>query len=382
MAGPGQIGQFTQGRIKIDQLDQGTGGFAASLHFGSPNDQRDTGGYFVIGRFSPDAHVPQMPTMIAPDHDHGVVPDTRFVESLEHHSDLRIDITDAGIISMQEGLGQLRANRSLLGNTMAGAQLEGSMQPRSRPTLRALGLLSQFDFFTIIQIPIFFRGDEIEMRLFETEGQKERLLGFLLPMILQGGDGEPGAESIGIGMVGNVCRLVSRAMNKPARTCLSILRQHLFLVRCPKFLVLRQGIVTRQPLHLHRTTSVGGLPAPGMLVVRHSAMINLSTINRFVSMLDEMLGQGNDFGIQLPKIGCVLDHAYLIRSGACHQARPGRTANGLLTIGPVKAHAFLGKLVQVGGLDNSRAIATELRPQVINRNEQNVRRLAEKQRTC
>lgn len=79
-------------------------------------------------------------------------------------------------------------------------------------------------------------------------------------------------------------------------------------------------------------------------------------------MLDEMLGQGNDFGIQLPKIGCVLDHPDFIRSGSRHQAGPRGTANGLLTIGSVEAHAFLGKLVQIRRLGNRRTITTQLGP--------------------
>jgi len=79
-------------------------------------------------------------------------------------------------------------------------------------------------------------------------------------------------------------------------------------------------------------------------------------------MLDEMLGQGNDFGIQLPEVSGILDHAYFIRPRPCHQAGPGGTANGLLTIGPVEAHAFLGKLVQIRRLGNRRTITTQLGP--------------------
>ena len=90
-------------------------------------------------------------------------------------------------------------------------------------------------------------------------------------------------------------------------------------------------------------------------------------------MLDEMLGQGNDFGIQLPKIGCVLDHPNFIGPGTGHQARPGGTANGLLTVRPVKAHAFLGKFIQVRRLGDSRPIATKLGAQVVDGDEKDVR---------
>ena len=127
-------------------------------------------------------------------------------------------------------------------------------------------------------------------------------------MILQGGDCQPGAVSVRIGMIGNACRLVRRSMDQPARACLSVFSEHLFLVRCPKFLIRLERIVSRQPFHLHRTAIEGGLAAPGKVGVGHAAMINLSAINRLVSMFDKVLRQSNDFWIQFTEVGRVLDH--------------------------------------------------------------------------
>jgi hypothetical protein len=90
-------------------------------------------------------------------------------------------------------------------------------------------------------------------------------------------------------------------------------------------------------------------------------------------MLDKMLGQGNDFGVQLAEVGRVLDHAYFIGPSTRHQAGPGGTANSLLTIGPIEAHAFLGKLIQVRGLGDRGTITTQLGSQVIDCDEKNVR---------
>ena len=90
-------------------------------------------------------------------------------------------------------------------------------------------------------------------------------------------------------------------------------------------------------------------------------------------MLDKVLGQGDDFRIQFAKIGCVLDHPDFIGPGTRHQARTGGTANGLLTVGPIEAHAFLGKFIQVRGLSDGRTIATELGPQVVDGDEKDVR---------
>ena len=89
-------------------------------------------------------------------------------------------------------------------------------------------------------------------------------------------------------------------------------------------------------------------------------------------MLDEVLGQSDDFGVQFAKVSRVLDHPDLVGPGTCHQAGPGGAANGLLAIGPIEAHAFLGKLVQVRRLCDWRTVASELRPQIVNCNEQDV----------
>ena len=59
---------------------------------------------------------------------------------------------------------------------MTRTQLEGCVQPGGRSSFRATRLFGQLNFVPIIQIPILFGSDKIEMGLFETEGQKERLV--------------------------------------------------------------------------------------------------------------------------------------------------------------------------------------------------------------
>ena len=117
----------------------------------------------------------------------------------------------------------------------------------------------------------------------------------------------------------------------------------------------------------------GGLAAPGMIFVGHAAMINLSAINRLVSMLDKVLRQSDDFWIQFTEVGRVLDHTDPVGSGARHQAGTGGTANGLLAVGPVKAHAVRRQFVEIRRLGDRGTIATKLRPQVVDGDEKDVR---------
>ena len=90
-------------------------------------------------------------------------------------------------------------------------------------------------------------------------------------------------------------------------------------------------------------------------------------------MLDEVLGQGDDFRIKFAEVGRVLNHPDLVGPGTGHQAGSRGAADGLLAIGPVEAHAFLGEFIQVRGLSDRRTIATELGPQVVDSDEKDVR---------
>ena len=133
------------------------------FHVWGPNDQWHSGGYLVIGRLSPNPHISQMPTVITPDHNHRIISNTRLLQSIEHQSNLRIYVADAGIIAMQESFAQFRSDRTFFGNAVSGAQLEGGMQSGGRPSNGTVRLIRQFDFLAIIKIPIFFRRNEIEM---------------------------------------------------------------------------------------------------------------------------------------------------------------------------------------------------------------------------
>ena len=247
---------------------------------------------------------------------------------------------------MKKGLGQFRPDGTLLGNTMPGPQLEGGMQASRRPSIWSLGLHSQLDCLGVVKVPVFFGGDEIEVRLGKTKGEEKRLLGLFFQMILQGGDRQLGIIAVPIGMVGNVSGLISRSMDQPARAFLTVFGKHLLLVCGPKFLVFGQSIAPRQPLPLNRTTIKGRLATPGMLVVRHAGMIDFSAVDGLVTIRDEVLGQSYDIRIKFSKVGRVLDYAYSIGPGSGHQAGSRRAANGLLTIGPIETQSISSKRIE------------------------------------
>lgn len=83
-----------------------------------------------------------------------------------------------------------------------------------------------------------------------------------------------------------------------------------------------------------------------MLVVRHTGMIDFPAIYSLVTISDEVLGQGCDNRIKFSEIGRVLDYADSIGPSSGHQAGSRRTANGLLTIGPVETQSISSKRIE------------------------------------
>ena len=140
MLGKRQARQLAKGRVHVDQLHQRIGGLPTKRQVRSPDDHGHTGGNLVIRRFPPNSHVTQMPSMVTPHDDYGVVANPCFVQGIQHQPDLGVDVADAGIIAMQQRTGEVVPDGALLRYAVAGTQLEGGMQPSGRPTLRALGL--------------------------------------------------------------------------------------------------------------------------------------------------------------------------------------------------------------------------------------------------
>lgn len=76
-----------------------------------------------------------------------------------------------------------------------------------------------------------------------------------------------------------------------------------------------------------------------------------------IAVVFEKLGQGDDSGHRLPKIGAEIPRLRGIGPRAGEQAGAGGQADGLLAVGVVEDHAALGQAVDVGGFDHGIAIA-------------------------
>src|SRR5262249_52566221 len=83
---------------------------------GAPPATREGGGAVVIGVFAPHAVIAEMPAMVAPDDDDGVLRQFQFIQGIQQLSELRIHITHRGVIAVNERARFFIVQRSDLGN--------------------------------------------------------------------------------------------------------------------------------------------------------------------------------------------------------------------------------------------------------------------------
>jgi hypothetical protein len=76
------------------------------------NDEGDSSVAFEVGVFAPTAVIAQLPSVISPKDDDGVLCGTRFLESFQEHAHIAIDVTDAGVMLVKELLVELRRKLS------------------------------------------------------------------------------------------------------------------------------------------------------------------------------------------------------------------------------------------------------------------------------
>ena len=152
--------------------------------------------------------------MISPDYDNGIFPNSCFFQCIQHQTDLGINITDTGKITMKQSLSQFFPNWTRLWNPVTGSQFEGRMQSGGGSFDRTINLRSNLDFVSIIHIPILFGSYKIEMWLYKTKGKKQGLIWFFLQMISKGGNGQLGTDSICKEVVRHICTFISRSMHQ------------------------------------------------------------------------------------------------------------------------------------------------------------------------
>ena len=232
-----------------------------------------------------------------------------------------------------------------------------------RGTLRRSAAFRQGENRAVVEVPVFFGGIEGQVGPDKTDRQKERHL--------RGGAG--GLETadgllrelpVPISGVRYFRRFKSCAAGEPLGGF--VIKQGFLAGQATRRPAFRQSVVDRF------RRPVGHAPRGGILAVAMAHVQDFSHAFRLPALLLEVLGQGDGVGGRFAEIGAQIVNTKGGGPDPGHEGIPGRGADRLVAVGPVKNHAPGGQAVDVGGLDGFVAITTQQGLQVIDTNHQHV----------
>ena len=355
MLGTVKLAQFTERRIEIHQFDQGLAVSGNRLHSRMTNDQGNPRVTLEIGVLAPTGMVPQFPTVVGPEHDNRVFRSTGFFESIKQHADIPVGVAHTGVIAMNQPLAQ--GNRKLFGcagqwNVAVGPEFTGIHIPCVPGiTGRHPRVVGQCKAVSLVQVPVLFRGHEWKVRLGEANSQKEWLSG--CGKLLEPGGSNSRTVAVKVIPIRNVGRFGGRPAS-PAIPFSSVLQTR----RIPILLAA----------HLDPLGPVVRVNSRA-----HFSVVDLPQANRRVTIALEMLIERDDFCPARSPIGDVkrpFPSELGVKAG--HQGNPTGPTDRLIAIGPVELETGRSQAVDIGRLGTS-AITPQFRPQIVNRDEEDIR---------
>ena len=170
----GQSGQCSKRGIQVHRLGGLTSHAAGPGDTGCHDEDGDAVGLFVVRVFGPDAEIAKVPSVIAPQDDDGVLLEAQSLQRGGHATDLRIDVSRAGVVAVDQLPRQRLAHLPVHRHGCVRGNFPRPFQGHRRGVLgkgfdgghRQLG--------GIKQIPVFFRRRKRQMRPHETGRDKER----------------------------------------------------------------------------------------------------------------------------------------------------------------------------------------------------------------
>ena len=124
--------------------------------------------------------------MVAGEDDDRVVGQPEFFQFTKESADLRVGEADAGEVTVDEPARGCFVERARRRDIRVGSQFTGGMHRLRRRVLRTTFNLRQCNLGPVVQVPIFLRRDERQVRLVKTHGEEKRFV--LLCQFAQVGD--------------------------------------------------------------------------------------------------------------------------------------------------------------------------------------------------
>lgn len=286
--------------------------------------------------------------MIADKCDDGIVGQFQAVECVEDAAQLGVHKTDAGEI------GAFHVPQFFFVEAIVERL---NPQGHGRNLFEMFGgFLGEFDFFQGIEIKIFLGSDAWHMRTIESAGdEKWFVFIFLEETNCFGGD-----LAIGLFFAGafGVVEPCERAADVFGLWCVIV--DFVF-----HYLVVPAGVDDVVP-------GLRVVHAAGADLARDAVMINFADSCGKVTVLFEEFGEGDNIGRFFSETDAVAVDLGGVWTAACHERRAAGVAEGILTIGAVKAYGLFGEAIDMGSFGLGIAIASEGAIQIVGDDEEDV----------
>ena len=228
----------------------------------------------------------------------------------------------------------------------------------------------QRNLVRVVEVPVFLRRDERQMRLRETNREEERFA--LRLQLVQPLHGLGGGRTVGQLVVGLRADFKRRALLRAL--AILALWPGLSLGELGHIDVVL-GLDLLRPVHEVGVHGVAaGIPvrlAPRAAVLQ-ALVVNLVQRRRVIAVRLEVLRQRGAVRLRDAEVRRQIPHARGVGAKARHDRRARRAAHGLRDVGAVEDRAARGDPVNVRRFRDLVPITAQVRPQVIHGDEEDV----------
>ena len=368
--GLGQAGEFGECGKEVHGLGELAGGGAGARDAGRDHDEGDAVGLLEIGVLGPDAEVAEVPAMVAPEDDDGVVGEFQFVERGHDAADLHVGVTHTRVVTVDElalevvGVGM----HGRLGHGEKRIDLAAAFHGHRHDTVRGGLARGHGELGGIVEVPVFLRHGEGQVRAHEAHGEEEGLGGFFAGGA-QARNGVGGDAGVGVGIVGHVGRFPGGAARERAGAgrAAEVVEEGLLIGG--RAVARAGGInILDDEIFVH-----GQAPGGGIVVGAVADVKNFAHGLGAVAVAHEQLRERDGVGVGVAEVAAKLVEPGGGGARAEEQGETGGGADGLVAIRGVEAQAASDEAVEIRRDGGAVAVGAERGLQVIDEDEENVR---------
>lgn len=359
--------EFGQRWENVNGLDHGMGTFAWVSHARIADDERRSKRFLEEGVFAPDGVFTEVPSVVAPKNDDGILAQIQFVEAIEDTTDLGVSVTHAGSVVLADGERVFGVGIRVEVVTVVFVEFAG-LVPSGFPVW-FVWVRDNGQFRILVEVQVFLGSSKWQVRTEDAECEEEGFVRFFPGKGIQLLDGIFGVDPVGIDCVRTLECLDQVHLGRVFSDLAMSLAVH------PSARVLPETGVEQMAIpgvrHFGNSFVIPVRAATAAGVVRYLAngygtVAILAEPSRHarwerLRVFGEILGSFEEGGIAGTAIG----------TGQKRVARS--SASGSLNVMLVEGASLRGEFVDVGRFDVVDSEAIKLGPEVIDANQEYIR---------